>query len=797
MSESIAHIANDGRIQAVSEHLQNTAKIAASCLQDCRLENAAFLSGLLHDFGKFSPRFQKYILQNNPALRGSVIHTFQGCQYVLKKYHESDDRYAQLSAEIIAYAIGAHHGLFDCVGSKREIGLKYRKDKTEIDYDESVSSFHDEVITSEKIKECFSRAKEEIQVKCEKLLSLFHEDSDCTFSIGLLTRLILSSVIEGDRRDTAEFMNKTVFVNWPQDMRPIWKERREYLEEKLLYLPSDSAIAKARREISDICSSSAELPCGIYRLNVPTGGGKTLSSLRYALAHAQKYNKKRIIFTSPLLSILEQNAAVIRSFIGDDSLILEHHSNIVREVREDREDSTQDKLDEHELDERELFIQTWDAPVIITTMVQLLNTIFDGKTSSIRRFQALCNSVIVIDEVQTVPAKMLTLFNLAIQFLSHICGATIVLCSATQPCLEKVQHPIGDSIPDLVPYDESLWRVFQRTKIVPSDTVREEDLLPVILKRMESTQSLLVICNKKGEASRLAQALKDCDWNVFHLSASMCIQHRRDTVDALKRSLESGRKTLCVSTQVIEAGVDISFQSVIRLTAGMDSVVQAAGRCNRNGEAEQVQPVYLVNIADETLSELPEISRGKSSTVALLNAYEQSPDYFDNDLASKAAIQFYYEHYYAEMNQNAQDFPLPNIKTSIFDLLSLNNKYADVNIENIENYFLYQAFKTAGKDFEVFDENSQEVIVPYGDGRELIARLCSSRALEDAVYRSELLKRARAFSVSIYQYQIDALQKDKAIYPVCKDYALALSEACYDPVLGLLNEPNVMKYQEV
>ena len=180
----------------------------------------------------------------------------------------------------------------------------------------------------------------------------------------------------------------------------MWNAYLQHMEQKLSEFSSQTDIQKARREISDQCRRFANQPGGVYHLNVPTGAGKTLSSLRYALAHAAKWNKSRIIFTAPLLTILDQNAKVIRNFVGDNSIILEHHSNLIR---------TQEIAEQ--LDTQELLLEDWSAPIIITTLAQLLNTFLDGNTSSIRRFQALADSVIVMDEVQTVPTKMLTLFN--------------------------------------------------------------------------------------------------------------------------------------------------------------------------------------------------------------------------------------------------------------------------------------------------------------------------------------------------------------------------------------------------
>ena len=414
-------------------------------------------------------------------------------------------------------------------------------------------------------------------------------------------------------------------------MTPVWAARLAYLEEKLQGKPHNGEIDNARQKISETCGAFAEKASGIYRLNVPTGGGKTLSSLRYALAHAKQFGKKRLIFTSPLLSILEQNAKEIRKFVGDDRLILEHHSNVVQT------DTSQDALDECEL-----LVQSWNAPIILTTLVQLLNTLFDGKTTSIRRFQALCDSVIVIDEVQTVPTKLLSLFNLAIQFLSEQCRATVVLCSATQPCVERAEHPLRRAPEEIVPYDEALWATFRRTELQLAGGRRLDELPEMICTLMETTDSLLAVCNKKSEAAYLLEHTRSAEYRSFHLSAAMCMQHRRDVLDEVQAALGRKEKVLCIATQVMEAGVDISFGAVLRLAAGMDSIMQAAGRCNRDRESETPRPVYVVNCTDENLGMLRDIRRGKDATLALTEAFSASSERFDGSLFSAAAIRYYY-----------------------------------------------------------------------------------------------------------------------------------------------------------
>ena len=589
-----AHIRETGERQTVREHCRNTAVLAASALRPLGLEKSAYLAGLLHDAGKNKQEYAQYLseaVSGGNAVRGSVNHTFAGVRFLLDRWHcrEGELSYSDVTAELLAFAVGSHHGLFDCVDPQQHSGFFHRQTKEGIFYDESRQGFLAQVAAEEELEHLFRDAVREMIPMLDRLAALSTQaddneaDRETAFYIGLLARMLLSAVIEGDRTDTAAFMDGIEPPVFPEDMRPIWTERLAFMEKKLAAFPRKSPIDLARHTISDTCAAGAVRPGGVYRLNVPTGGGKTLASLRFALTHAAKWNCSRIIFTAPLLSILDQNAQVIRDYIEDDALILEHHSNLA-EPKETPE----------RLQELELLTASWSAPIIITTLVQLLNTCFSGKTSAIRRFHALCGSVIVIDEVQTVPGKMLTLFNLAVNFLSEVCGATIVLCSATQPCLEAADHPLRRQPVDLVPQQKALWDVFKRTDIQNAGCAKLEELPLIVMGALSSCDSLLVVCNTKKEAAFLFESLQAANCRCFHLSAAMCVQHRRETLQALQSALDKPsadrQRVVCISTQVIEAGVDISFQRVIRFSAGMDSVVQAAGRCNRHAEQKEPAP---------------------------------------------------------------------------------------------------------------------------------------------------------------------------------------------------------------
>lgn len=779
-------------IQTVPEHSRNTAEIAAERLRCVYLTKTGYVAGLLHDCGKCRLAYKSYlekIMAGGPVQRGAVIHTHAAARFFLEHFHTSDAPYRDMTAELLAFATGAHHGLFDCVDENHRLGFARRLQWDDGSYQEAMAAFLEQCAWMEEIETLFQQAEQELTPIFDRI-NQRSSNEEIWFHLGLLARLLLSAVIEGDRYDTARYEHRTMPSTFPEPQNALWLRLLTRVEEKLDKLHHDTPIQQARREISRRCREAADRPGGIYRLNVPTGGGKTLASLRFALAHAVANNKSRVIFTSPLLSILDQNAQVLREYIGDDSLLLEHHSNVIRQKPE---------VDTDELDPKELMAENWDAPIIITTLVQLLNTLFDGRTTCIRRFQALCNCVLVIDEVQTVPPRMLTLFNLAMNFLADVCGATVVLCSATQPCLEEADHPIEGHLEELVPYDPALWAPFQRTRLVDAGARRLEEIPGFIQGVLEDTSSMLVVCNTKRQAQFLYEQLRQDDIVSFHLSAAMCQAHRKAVIAQMDAALDEGRrggpKVLCVSTQVIEAGVDISFGAVIRLTAGMDNAVQTAGRCNRNGESAEPASAYLLTCSDENLSLLWEIQNAKTAALQLLSAFRRSPEQFGGDLASDAAIACYYRNLYHGMGGRAQDDPLKDRKT-LFDLLSVNEAYA-VGWPGMEQFGLHQAFKEAGHAFQVFDQDTTDVLVPYGEGAEIIAELGSSAVQWDWERQKELLDQAKPYAVSLYQYQQDLLERRHGLKPYLDGAVLVLNPEFYSKETGLTLEPGGFEFQEV
>lgn len=789
---------NEAVYETVREHVLKTSEYAGEALKKVGLSKCAVLAGLLHDMGKCTGQYQEYLQKavfKGNVVRGSVNHTFAGTRYVLSRYHDAEKWgvYAPLTAEVLSYAIGAHHGQFDVVGLDHHSGFRHRLEQ-DIPYDEAVRTYLNQCVCESAIDKLFREAVQENEDFFKRLVPLLGQRKkpiqEGSFYTGLASRLILSALIEGDHRSTAEFMEPGQTEKIARIPSFRWTSYAERVDEKLETFPKNTILQQARREISLRCKAFAERKSGIYRLNVPTGAGKTLSSLRYALRHAAVWNKSRIIFTVPLLSILDQNAAVIRDFIGDDRIVLEHHSNVIQEDAQEK------------AIERSVLEASWEAPIIITTMVQLLNTMFDGRIGCTRRFHALCDSVIIIDEVQTIPAHLLSLFHLAISFLSEACGATVVLCSATQPCAEATTHPIAVGVSDIVPFDDKLWRAFQRTQICNAGAYRLEDIPARIVELLENTQSLLAICNSKSEAEYLYQNAASADNNCFYLSASMCMAHRRAELAAMRKKMleNDGKRIVCISTQVIEAGVDISFERVVRLSAGMESIVQAAGRCNRNGECKGIAVVQVVQVKGENLQHLPDIKRGKEATQELFLTFANDPSRFDNELISDKAIEYYYRKLYGNMPEGMQDgvASVQGCRTSLMTMLSDNADFVDVSLDqSCEQYCLRQAFKTAGRQFSVFDSNAVDVLVPWQRGRELIEELSALSLPADIGRMKELLKEAPTYSVSVYEWQRKKLEQESGIVSICDGAVLVMQEGFYDDKTGVRAEKGEMSFLEI
>lgn len=704
------------RRQTLPGHCRSTATLSSAYAAPLELGAPAYLAALLHDFGKARQVFQAYLHETDAAkkraLQGKINHSAAGAQWLYNRFdpkklpsNNPDRKFSAFTLEVLLLVICGHHsGLPDCLTPDGKNALRERvAPKSDIGLAECERNFFPACATIEEIDALWGKSVAQMRQFFFRLPAPRNpkEEIDTRhFALGLAVRYLSSCLIDADRYDAFCFAADKTPVEEPLAER-FWQPLQARLEERLRAFPQDTPLAKLRGEIADACQAAAACPPGAYRLLAPTGNGKTLSSLRFALQHAllrKERPVKRIFYVIPYTTILDQTAQELRKALGDQVFILEHHSNVLPD----------ETADADELETRELYQERWNAPIILTTTVQFLNTLFAGSNSCARRMHRLADAVFIFDEIQALPLKCTYLFNAACNFLTAFCGATIVLCTATQPNLPKLEVPLYLAPnPDILPHCYAENPLFQRVQI--ADTRSEfggfttKRLAAFTLERAAENPSLLCILNTKSAARQLYLALREQiapDWALYHLSTSMCAAHRIAILEEIKAS-KAPRK-LCVSTQLIEAGIDISFACVIRFLAGLDSIAQAAGRCNRHGEFSAPRTVYIVENQAETLKFLPDIRTAQEHGRRILACAED----FAQQLLCSEAIARYYDFYYAD-KYNETIFPYPITKkklpslaedSSLFDLLSQNQTGCKARTEPFL-WTLKQAFATAGQLF--------------------------------------------------------------------------------------------------
>lgn len=782
--------------QSVKEHLDNVSKMSMEYGAKVFLGATGKLIGILHDMGKETKVFDSYIhySSKNPddkSLKGSVDHSTAGAKFIYDNFYNTSDQYQKLTAQIISLAICSHHGgLIDCLDlNGMDIFTNRMNTDKEIYYDEALSNFKAECMELTDINDLFYKSKQEIKSILTKINNIDMSAKFGQFAAGLLVKYLFSCVIDADRYDTYTFIEGKVQqqnINKPT----LWNELANRLETKLNNFQKSNKIDLLREEVSMSCKSFAENKPGIYQLSVPTGGGKTLSSLRYGLNHAKKFNKDRIFYIIPFTTIIDQNAKEIKEILGHEDLILEHHSNLI--VDNDQEDY-------------KLLTERWDSPIILTTMVQFLDTLFSGGTQNIRRMHNLANSVIIFDEIQAIPIKCINMFNSTINFLSYVCNATIILCTATQPLLSTTKMPLKLSDhPNIIPDIHTKFKQFKRVNLVDSCITGgySADLLKdFILDVMNKVESVLVILNTRNSAKEIFNLLKEENKNlpkekqylIFHLSTNMCPAHRMKILEDMRKIL-GHQRIICISTQLIEAGVNISFGCVIRSLAGLDSIAQAAGRCNRHGETN-CSDVYIVNIENENISKLVDIKEGQECTKRVLHEFKEDPDQFDNDLLSPKAMERYYQYYFHNRSKEMDyTLPRPNRDKSMYDILSGNIDGANAFMGRNgykPDLMLKQAFKTAGDSFQVIDQNTTGVIVPYDYGQTLITLINGECGLCDI---KQYLKKAQQFSVNLFETDIRKLEEAGGIIGLKGGALLALRDGFYSKDVGVIFEAAPMEF---
>lgn len=766
----IAHISEDGlnRKESVAEHTKKTVFLCGEKGRRCGLARVMALCAIYHDMGKEKDSFSTYILADEKVrrkLKGTISHASTGAKYIHERYHDSLGDVkgsAKIMVEMISYAIAAHHGMFDCVDADHNDIFFAKLNKVD-DYDEAycnakqdyLSEYDEERIFREAAEEfdfCWNRIKE-LFGRLKPLLLSGHNINakeameDCRlYLLACLQRLILSILIDSDWEATSDFMNnvdvlsKPAAYNTKDIFRQAGRNFEAYMQEKQKRIElsrlsdQERVIYEARNSLQEECRRFGQYPAGIYCLPIPTGGGKTLGSLAYALEYCRLHPEtERVIYVSPYISITEQNAQVFREAIGEDDWILEHHSSVIRKEEGTGEDYRSNITSRFDINWEELFI--------CTTFVQLMNTLFSDKGESIRRMHRLVNAVVIIDEVQSMPVKCIHTFNYMCNFLNAVCNTNIILCTATQPTLAEAKCPICYSKPKYMIENAADWFYkFERVKITTPEADSRysiESLAEEIAGRTVNCRSILVVLNTKSAVRSLYDRLKARGIPAEYLTTNLCAEHRSDKIKNIKEILEKKQETIVVvSTNLIEAGVDISFAYVYRSMAGLDSVAQAAGRCNRNGELESGM-IHLIDLEGENAGNMTELQQNIRATESVIWQYKDSATQ-DSLLMPKWMDVFYKNVYF-----NASDkmnFPLEGLDTSILQLLSRG--FRPKEKKNLMN----QAYKTAGQQYRVIDDDSFGVIVPYKKGAKII------EAIQDAVDPAGLkayIRQAQRYTVNV------------------------------------------------
>lgn len=703
-----AHIREDGAIQSVHDHLEGTAKLAGKFANEFGCGDYGYLCGLMHDIGKYSKRFQERI-------RGLPIfadHSTAGaveCNEAFKGF-----------GLLLAYCIAGHHAGLPDGGSKIDTAdeptLYGRLKRTNLP-DYGIYKQHID------IKENMPQSHMPIRPV-----------EGIGFSVSFLTRMLYSCLVDSDYLDTEYFMSINKIDRYIEySFDDLLKRLYLYLEK--FKHPINEINAK-RNEILRLCINSANKPKGIYTLTVPTGGGKTISSLAFALEHAQKHDMKRIIYVIPYTSIIEQNAAVFKNILGE-KYVLEHHSNIVYDDKNE------------EMSKFRYATENWDMPVVVTTNVQFFESFFANRSSMCRKIHNTANSVIIFDEAQMLPTNFLLPCIRTIHELTNNYGSTCVLCSATQPALEGL-FPERTVIYNAIGDTSALYKFFRRARIKYIGQLEDDQ----IIERMYENKQVLCIVNTRRQAQILYRNLDE--HGSFHLSTLMCPMHRSRVLHDIKDNLSKGMVCRVVSTSLIEAGVDIDFPVVFRQMAGLDSQIQAAGRCNREGKNPcETSFVYIFEVSDQYKRHQPDALRRPTEIARAIN------DRF-NDVSSPEAI----KEYFLQLYQMEGD--------------GLDNKKIVHKLESGALSGFNFPFAQIASEFKIIDDMTCSVIIPFDDD------------VKSSVYRlrnqersKSLIRSLQPYIVNIYKADYDKLFGAGAIEPLDAELSVLIDMDRYSDKTGL------------
>lgn len=728
--------------QTLDNHLQNVANLAKCFADDFGYGDVAYEIGLIHDIGKIDDRFQTRL----HGSRESFDHASVGARWVSENV--SDDIMGRYYGHLLSYAAAGHHGGMPDGLPGGDIDGESLSERVSDDNRTCTVSFVESYLRVNGLQ----KPKTFEQLPIESTTNATIRDEKL-FATIFAIRMVFSCLVDADFFDTERFMNpERTMARERQamgyDSMTTLVDRINGKADELSMARTNDALSQARQSVSDDCLASSKLLRGFFSLSVPTGGGKTLSSLRFALNHALAHGMHRVIYAIPFTSIVEQTADVFTSVLGSKN-VLEHHSAA-------------------DVDEtHRLACEDWSAPIVVTTNAQLFDSLFSNKPGKCRKLHNIANSVIVLDEAQAIPDKLMRPILAALTVLVHEYGCSVVFCTATQPALETRWPFVTPDVHEIVHDVDGLRRAFSgRTKIIREEKKKSVDEL---VDAMVSVDSCLTVVNTKRRAADVFHVL--CERvgseSSFHLSAAMAPSHRTRVLDVIRQRLIDGLPTYLVSTSLIEAGVDIDFPEVWREISGTDSIMQAAGRCNREQKLGREGIVHVFELdADDRV---PGFVRNAADVTRLVLA-----THFEID---DRFVQAYFRERYAGIERDME-----------FERLWLPQSKRDL-VTNIP-------FASLAKRFHVVDSPTVPVFVPYGDdGRELWKQLeCAAHGPYGTAY---MMRRLQRFCVNVYQKQLDELVAAGYIDPKRFDPIMAINvdtvDDVYNDAVGLLRIDEVRR----
>lgn len=618
--------------QFLADHLRAVAELAGERGSKFGARKAAELAGWLHDLGKYSEAFQSYIAGRG----GSVDHSTAGACEAIKRSGAGMDK---LIAELVAYAIAGHHA-----------GLPDRR---------GTSASLDTRVTERKIPALDLTWIGDVEADFQSLLppNLALDRDRAAFQLAFLGRMIFSCLVDADFLDTehhyAKVSGNAVDRDWPtlkDNVDDLVSAFDAYMDRKLAGIPEEARAAPLnvlRRDILAHVRAKASMPRGVFTLEVPTGGGKTLASLAFALEHAKHWSMDRIVYAIPFTSIIDQTAQIFGDILNE-GFVLEHHSQIeTRSDRSEEADHCQDQLPEIKLRRA---MENWAAPIIVTTNVQLFESLFAHRPSRCRKLHNLANAVIILDETQTIPLHVLRPCVAALDELVRNYGCTVVLCTATQPALLAPTFTGGfEKTNELAPDPAKLHDAFRRVTLRLAGKLTDDAL---IAELGEVEQGLIIVNSRKhARALYLAAKTRGLE-GLVHLTTRQTAADRKEILEAVRRRLRADEACRVIATSLIEAGVDVSFPRVWRAEAGLDQIIQAAGRCNREWELPKEDSFVIVFRPHE--AKPPHEIAGFAA--ALSRIVPSHPDLF-----SQAAIETYFREVYWQRGDGLDRIQVKNL----------------------------------------------------------------------------------------------------------------------------------------